>query len=75
MSPLVALSRCESSIGSVRQVSKYGPMWSSTVVDRRAEAAAVSAIAGGSQHSMTAISDPRADFLNAEPRSRVERQP
>src|SRR5262249_12465950 len=51
-------------------------VWFETVIDRRAEAAAVSAIASGSQQStMRAISHQRADFLNAEPRQRVERQP
>jgi hypothetical protein len=44
-------------------------MWFQTVVDRRADAAAVSAIASGSQQrTMSAINPPRADFLNAEPR-------
>jgi hypothetical protein len=44
-------------------------MWFHAVIDRRADAAALNAIASGSQHSsMTAISDPRADFLNPEPR-------
>jgi hypothetical protein len=51
-------------------------MWFQAVIDRRAEAAAVSAIASGLQQStMRATSHPRADFLNAEPRYRVERRP
>jgi hypothetical protein len=44
-------------------------MWFHAVIDRRADAAALNAIASGSQHSgMRAISHPRADFLNPEPR-------
>jgi hypothetical protein len=46
------------------------------VIDRRAETTVISAIASGSQHStMRAISHPRADFPNAEPRQRVEGSP
>jgi hypothetical protein len=57
-------------MASAWQLSKVlrTKMWFQTV-DHRAEAAAVNAMASGSQHkTMRAIRHPRAYFLNAEAR-------
>jgi hypothetical protein len=58
----MAPSRCEPSIATARRYRRYRLIFFQAVIDRRAEAAAVSAMASASQHmTMRAISHPRAD--------------